>query len=128
VRLEDEFRDLAPLDPSADTARWERMVAGITMAAAPELKRRAAMPDLGLLQLLAGYARPAVSAAALMAAAAGAVFFASGGPAASTDAAQPSQTQVADGLGYPAPMAPWLASDQAPSSGEMLTIMQGGEQ
>jgi hypothetical protein len=124
--MEDELRDLAPLDPSANEARWARMVAGISAAAAPELGRRAALPEPGLLVLLAGYVRPAVSAAALLAAAASAVLIASGGPAAAVDAERPSQAQVAAGLGYPAPVAGWLDPRETPSTGEMLAAMQGG--
>lgn len=126
MNIHDDFRDLAPLDPSRDTERWERMVAGITMAAAPELARRARMPDLDLLQLLAGYVRPAVSAAALLAAAAGAVFFTAGPQAQQAAASQPSQ-QVATALGYPAQTAGWLDEGTTPSADELLSAMQAGD-
>ena len=124
--MEDDFRDLASLDPANDAARWERMVAGITLAAAPELARRSRLPDLGLLQLLAGYARPAISTAALMAAAAGAVLFASGGPASTaTGSTAVSQGQVASVMGYPAPVAAWVGSDETPTTTELAAAMQG---
>ena len=126
MRLEDDFRDLAPLDPSQDGARWERMVAGITLASAPELQRRTRLPDMGLLQLLAGYVRPAVSAAALMAAAAGAVFVAAGEQSTTVaDGDAVSQAQVASGMGYPSSVAGWVASDNTPSASEMVAAMQG---
>ena len=70
MNIEDDFRDLAPLDPSRDPARWERMVAGVMAAAGPELARRASLPQPGMLLLLADWMRPTVSAAALLAAAA----------------------------------------------------------
>jgi hypothetical protein len=125
LNIHDDFRDLAPLDPSRDAERWERMVAGITMAARPELARRARMPDLDLLQLLAGYVRPAVSAAALLAAAAGAVFFTAGPQAQQAPSA--ARSQVASALGYPGPAATWLDEGSTPSADELLTAMQAGE-
>jgi hypothetical protein len=123
LSIHDDFRDLAPLDPSRDAERWERMVAGITMAAAPELARRTRLPDLDLLQLLAGYVRPAVSAAALLAAAAGAVFV-SAAPQGQSGAAQ-AQAQVASALGYPAQAATWLDEGSTPSTDELVSAMQG---
>jgi hypothetical protein len=125
VRPKDDFRDLAPLDPSRDAARWERMVAGIGRAAAPELERRARLPQPGLLHLLAAYARPALSAAALVAAIGLGVLAAAGGPA-DADAA-PSQAQVADALGYPTPLAAWVDPERTPGSAEMLTAIHAGE-
>ncbi|MDB4947564.1 MAG: hypothetical protein JWM27_213 [Gemmatimonadetes bacterium] len=130
MSIHDDFRDLAPLDPELDAQRWERMVAGITLAAAPELARRARAPDLGLLQVLAAQLRPTLSAAALLAAAAAAVL----------TLAQPQQqvtspasagaapTQVASALGYSEPVAAWLVSGQAPSTDELLATAEGGAQ
>ncbi len=48
--MEDDFRDLAPLDPARDPARWERMVGSVMTAAGPELARRASLPQPGLQQ------------------------------------------------------------------------------
>jgi hypothetical protein len=120
VNIEDGFRDLAPLDPTRDTERWERMVAGITAAAAPELARRARMPAPGMMMLLADWVRPTLSAAAVMAAAAGAFLV--------TRPDTPAETaSLASQLGYSSTVASWVDAESAPSVEEMLTL-DGGAQ
>jgi len=116
VNIEDGFRDLAPLDPSRDTERWERMVAGIAAAAAPELARRARLPTPGMMMLLADWVRPTVSAAAVMAAAAGAFLFAGSG-----SYAEPSAT-LASQLGYSSTVSSWVDAESAPSMEEMMGL------
>jgi hypothetical protein len=115
VNIEDGFRDLAPLDPSRDAERWERMVAGITAAAAPELARRARMPAPGMMMLLADWVRPTVSAAALMAAAAGAFLVARPGTAT-------AETSLASELGYSSTVSSWVDAERAPSVEEMMGL------
>jgi hypothetical protein len=119
VNIEDGFRDLAPLDPTRDTERWTRMVAGIQAAAAPELARRARMPAPGMLMLLADWVRPTVSAAALMAAAAGAFLLT--GP----DSASAGTTSLASQLGYSENVASWVEAESAPSLEEMAADVEG---
>jgi hypothetical protein len=121
VNIEDGFRDLAPLDPSLDTERWERMVAGITAAAAPELARRARLPAPGMMMLLADWIRPTVSAAAVMMAAAGAFLVARPAPAAAETASLASQ------LGYSSAVSRWVDAESAPSVEEMMAF-DGGAQ
>jgi hypothetical protein len=116
VNIEDGFRDLAPLDPGRDAERWERMVAGITAAAAPELARRARLPAPGMMMLLADWVRPTVSAAALMAAAAGAFLVA--GP----DAASAETASLGTSLGYSSTVAGWVDAESAPSLEEMVGL------
>lgn len=116
MNIEDGFRDLAPLDPTRDAERWERMVAGITAAAAPELARRARLPAPGMMMLLADWVRPTVSAAALMAAAAGAFLVARPGTASAESASLASE------LGYSSTVATWADDESAPSVEEMMGL------
>lgn len=116
MNIDDGFRDLAPLDPSRDAERWERMVAGITAAAAPELARRARMPAPGMMMLLADWVRPTASAAALMAAAAGAFLVAR------PDAAAAEPASLASELGYSSTVATWVDAESAPSLEEMAAL------
>ncbi len=116
MNIDDGFRDLAPLDPTRDAERWERMVAGITAAAAPELARRSRLPAPGMMMLLADWVRPTVGAAALMAAAAGA-FLLTGTQSASAEA-----ESVASQLGYSSSVASWVDAESAPSLEEMVSV------
>ena len=121
MNIDDGFRDLAPLDPTRDAARWERMVSGITAAAAPELARRARLPAPGMMMLLADWVRPTVSAAALMAAAAGA-FLLTG-----TGSAQAEASSLAVELGYPSSVAGWVEAESTPSVEELMVDLEGAE-
>lgn len=116
MNIEDGFRDLAPLDPSRDTERWERMVSGITAAAAPELARRARMPAPGMMMLLADWVRPTLSAAAVMAAAAGAFLVAR------PDSATAESATLASQLGYSSTVDSWVSTESAPSMEEMMAL------
>lgn len=120
MNLDDGFRDLAPLDPGRDPERWERMVAGITAAAAPELARRARLPAPGMLMLLGGWVRPTLSAAAVMAAAAGAFLFTG---AADTEAS--TSATLADALGTPSTVASWVETGTAPTMEDMVLSLEG---
>ena len=64
--MTDERFDLSPLDPQ-DDARFERMVGAITERARFELARRAAAQRQSIVELVAGWARPALLAAATVA-------------------------------------------------------------
>lgn len=121
MNIDDGFRDLAPLDPTRDAERWERMVAGITAAAAPELARRARLPAPGMLMLLADWVRPTLSAAAVMAAAAGAFLVTQPGALAA------EAGSLAADLGYSASVATWVEAESAPSVEEMMGL-DGGTQ
>ena len=116
MNIEDGFRDLAPLDPTRDTERWERMVAGITAAAAPELARRARLPAPGMMMLLADWVRPTLSAAAVMAAAAGAFLVTR------PDAAAAEAGSLAAELGYSSSVATWASAESSPSVEEMMGL------
>jgi hypothetical protein len=118
VNIEDGFRDLAPLDPTRDTERWARMVAGIQAAAAPELARRARMPAPGMMMMLADWVRPTLSAAAVMAGAAGAFLLTGTDSAAET-------TSLASQMGYSTSVASWVDAESAPSVEEMVLELEG---
>ena len=120
MKMNDDFRDLAPLDPARDAERWQRMAQGISRAAAGELARRreAAAPDLFLL--LSGWLRPTLSAAVALAAIAGAVLVL--GHSEPTPEPHPG---VADALGYPTPVAVWMETDRAPSLEEVVHALEG---
>jgi hypothetical protein len=121
VNIEDGFRDLAPLDPSRDEARWERMVARVGAAAAPELARRARTPHPGALLLLSTWSRPAAGAAALVTAAAALVLALT--PAPTVEAAAPDTLA---GALFPAPLAAWMETGSAPSVEELMVALEGG--
>jgi ferric-dicitrate binding protein FerR (iron transport regulator) len=119
MMMDNEFRDLRPLDPREDPERWARMTASIARRAAPELaRRRAAQP--GLMMLLSTWARPAVSAAAGLAAAALAVLV--------LGATEPQADPTPDyalTLGYPTPVAQWMEHGITPSVEELMVSMEG---
>lgn len=119
MNIEDDFRDLAPLDPERDSARWERMVAGVMAAAGPELARRASLPQPGMLLLLSDWLRPTVSTAALLAAAAAAFLVTQETGAPSADGG------LADALGYPTAVAEWMDDGQAPSVEALVVDLEG---
>jgi hypothetical protein len=120
VNIEDGFRDLAPLDPAEDGARWERMVAGITAAAAPELARRARVQPPGALLLLSAWSRPAAGAAAVVTAAAALFLALSPAPAAEVEGGT-----LAEVL-FPGTVAAWVETGTAPSVEEMVAALDGG--
>ena len=64
--MTDERFDLSPLDPQED-ARFEKMVSTITARARFELARRAAARRQSIVELVGGWARPALVAAASIA-------------------------------------------------------------
>jgi anti-sigma-K factor RskA len=64
--MTDERFDLSPLDPQED-ARFERMVGRITERARFELARRRGAQRQSVVELVAGWARPALVAAAAIA-------------------------------------------------------------
>ena len=64
--MTDERFDLSPLDPRED-ARFERMVGNITERARFELARRRSAQRQSVVELMAGWARPALLTAATIA-------------------------------------------------------------
>lgn len=115
----DGFRDLAPLSPRADTARWEAMVAGIEDAAAPELARRASIAGVSLVALLSGWTRSAVPAALGVAVAAMALLVLGRAPEGE------SNPGISDALGFPEPVAAWVEVNEEPTLEEMVLLLEG---
>jgi hypothetical protein len=113
--------DLTPLDPTLDRERWERRIAAIAVLAAPELARRAAAAG-SPAQVLVGWFRPALSAAAVLALCAGVALALLQGPEGA-----PSSAVAADALRLPAPVALWLADDQPPTVADVAFAVQGDQ-
>lgn len=122
MKMDDEFRDLAPLRPRQDRERWERMVAAVERAAAPELARRAAAGPIGLLGLLSEWTRSAGAAALAVAAAAIALLLL--GPVGVESESPPGVSQA---LGYPDPVAEWVEVDLTPSVEELVLSLEGDD-
>lgn len=114
--MDTERMDLSPLDPAGDRLRYERLVRRILDAADPELARRAR--EAGTIVLLAGWARPAVAAAAVIAA------IALGGLSAiERDGAPPTDSMV-EALGVPEPAAEWLEDGREPDAYDLVLAME----
>lgn len=116
--MEPERMDLSALDPTRDELRYERLVRRIVDAAGPELARRAAAATP--LAMLAGWARPTLTAAAVVAVLAGSALMSTeraGAPAAAPD-------NVADALGLPAPASDWLIEGREPSADDLVLAME----
>jgi hypothetical protein len=117
----DERRiDLTPLDPTLERERWERRIAAIVVLAAPELARRAAAAE-SPMQVLVGWFRPALSAAAVLALCAG------GALTLLLPADAPEPAAAVDALRLPEPIALWLGDDQPPTVADLALAVQGGE-
>lgn len=114
-------RDLAPLDPSRESRRWEQMVQGINRAAASEIARRAALSEPGVLSFLAAWRRPAAAVYMAIAAGAAAILLLQPGSSAVPVGG------VASALGYPEPVAAWVETGLSPSVEELLFAMEGLE-
>jgi hypothetical protein len=119
MKMEDDFRDLAPLRPRLDAARWERMVSAVEMAAVPELARRSALGVPGLLGLLSEWTRSAGAAALVVAAAAIAMLLM--GPM----SGEMDVPGVSDALGYPDAVADWVEVGRTPSVEELVLSLEG---
>ncbi|MEX2571073.1 MAG: hypothetical protein WD737_07185 [Gemmatimonadota bacterium] len=115
-----EDRDLWPLDPQRDPARWDRMVGSIMEAAGPELARRAVTRSP--LLLLTEWLRPTVAASASVAALAAVIvlLFAD---------VQSEATEgpgvVAEGIGLPTAVADWLDTGQPEALEELVFALDG---
>jgi hypothetical protein len=112
--------DLTPLDPSLDGEAWERRIAAIAALAAPELARRAAVPESPALVLL-GWFRPAFSAAAALALCAVAAL-------ALLPERQGAAVRAftAEELRLPHSVAVLLSEERSPTMGELALAVQEG--
>ena len=109
--------DLSPLDPRADSSRFEWLVREIRRAATPELVRR--QGGVTLLAQVARWRRPILSAS-------GALALVSAVVVAVVRPSPKTQTTVAEALGAPSEVALWLQGKDRPTQGELLGL-EGSE-
>jgi hypothetical protein len=100
-----------------DEAQRELLVAAIMANAAPELARRGAA-DFTPLQMLTGWSRPALAAAAVVAALCIGVLSLE-----RVEQPQPGYG-LADALAVPGPAAAWLADERTPTVADVLVSME----
>jgi hypothetical protein len=122
--MDRERLDLTALDPTRDTARWERLIGRINARASAELARRAAAQ--GAFAMVALWARPALAAAAALAAISAGTLIALERTAAPAAAIAHS---VVEALEVPSPAAAWIDEDRAPTVDDLILILaaDGGE-
>jgi hypothetical protein len=118
MRLGDDFRDFAPLDPRLDAARWEGSIGRVMCAAEPELQRRASS-EPRVLAVLVRWARPALSATAAVAAVAATLLVLEAGRPGSPEAASPGGA-----LGYPQAFAEWMEVGVLPTLEEVVFSLE----
>lgn len=121
--MDHERLNLAALDPAADSERWERTIASIRERAQPELQRRR-LAARNPLFLLASWARPMLSAAAVLAAVSVALLSIEDEPAPQPLVLQP-EAGVAAALQIPDPMSAWLDEERAPTIDDLLLALEG---
>lgn len=118
--MDPERLNLSALDPAADRDRWEHLIHTIVESAKPELARRASVRSP--LLLLAAWARPMLSAAAVLAmvsiAALNTMSRGSNGTALQASG-------MIEELQVPAPLATWLAEERAPTIEELILALDG---
>jgi hypothetical protein len=114
---EPERIDFSAVDPAADPERWERLVGGVLLRAAPELERRAAT---GPLIWVARWAMPTLPLAAAVAALA----LAGLASAEHADATLPLTAPVVQALGPPEPPYSWLAEARSPAASDLIRAIQ----
>lgn len=122
--MDRERLNLAALDPAADVERWEGIVGSIMERAEPELHRRR-VASRSILHLLAGWARPALAAAAILAAISTALLTLDVAPPAQPLAVQPGPG-IIETLQIPEPVATWLTEERGPTVDDLLLALEGG--
>ncbi len=112
--------DLAPLDPTADEMRWQRLVRAIRSRAAPELARRAAAGNGSVLTLVGRWAWPAMAAASIMAVLAAGVL-------ARAHSTEPDRSlrPVLESLQLSAPISTWLGEERSPTATDLVIALEG---
>jgi hypothetical protein len=119
--MTDERFDLSPLDPHGD-ARFERMVGVITERARFELARRAAAQRQSLVELVAGWARPALLAAATVAGVSITLLATYG-----RSSAEPVMGAYMPASEVPASATGWYEEDRDPTIDDLLVAANPGE-
>jgi hypothetical protein len=109
--------DLAPLDPPADTARFERLVREVRCAATPELVRRQLSSTLW--GQIARWRRPVLAASGLVALVS-VIVLAVARPSSATSAT--SQITLVEAFGVPSQVARWVQASEKPTPGDLLCL------
>lgn len=119
--MTDERFDLSPLDPM-DDARFERMVGSITARARFELARRAAAQRQSIVELVGGWARPALLAAAGVAGVSITLLATYG-----HSSAEPVTGAYMPASEVPEAATSWYEEDRAPTVDDLLVAANPGE-
>ena len=119
IRPDDHPADLRALGLSPQ--RRERMAAEIVRRAMPALARGVA--PRGPLSLLAGWARPALAAAAAVAALSLAAL--TGDEARAPERQPEVVATLAEGLHIPDPAEDWVVEERAPTDADLLRALEG---
>lgn len=119
--MTDERFDLSPLHP-LDDERFERLVGSITARARFELARRAAAQRQSIAELLAGWARPALLAAASVAGVSIALLAAYG-----RSGAEPVTGAYMPASEVPAAASGWYEENREPNVDDLLVAANPGE-
>jgi hypothetical protein len=112
--MSDERFDFSKLDLSNDPARAERMIGNIMWRARAELARRAATRELGPVEAMAAWFRPALAAAAAIAAVS-LTLLATVRPAPAVQT-----TAYLSDADVPATMSVWYEEERRPTAAELL--------
>ncbi|MDX1623638.1 MAG: hypothetical protein R3199_06625 [Gemmatimonadota bacterium] len=117
--MSDERFDLSGIDPTRDEASFDRVVDGIMAVASDELERRrtTARP----LAAVSAWTRPALAAAAVVAAISVAGLAAVPRPPTSAE----PEAGIAEALGVPADLGPFVRGEASPSVANVLVGMAG---
>jgi hypothetical protein len=105
--------DLAPLDPRADAARFERLLREVRRAATPELLRRQA--NLTVWDLIARWQRPILAGSGLLTLISAVVL-------ALSHPATMKQATLAEMCGVPSPVARWVQATGKPTPADLLSV------
>jgi hypothetical protein len=117
--MDDDRVDLSALDPTVDGDRFARAVGRIMAEVAPGLaRRRAQVTPIGTV---ARWWRPTLALAAALTIAAVGVLV---GVQDTAAAMEPQSAGVAEALGIPTAMSPWLTSEGTPTAGQVFQALQ----
>ena len=113
--MSDDRFDLSALDVSRDPERIDRMVGNIMWRARTELARRASAHPVSAVEVVAGWFRPALAAAAAIAAVSLTLLATAG-----RSRAEVQSTAFISSAEVPAAMTVWYEEDRLPTAAELL--------
>ena len=108
--------DFSSLDPTRDTAGFERVVASINARASNELGARRSQTNA--IAMLACWKRPMLAAAALVTLISGTILFSVRVPP--PDLA-PQTDGIAEAMGIPEALAQWIDADDLPTTADLIS-------